>query len=313
MHHRCCTLSALAVAVCLAAPLAAQRHSFGSSPPTAPPPHTVAPQPIAPVSSGMGPIQFVSVNYGVPAPQALTRQLRAEDDRTRAAALSAVGVPAQYLQRGHVAVPRSMQLELAALDNNDELDALLTVELDQHIVTAVLVPEDGNWHRIATVFFATSFDDPHSTPSTFVHTARSLLQPDRYRAVFRAASAGANGNYVENEADLRIFNGRAVVTMSFASSARECMVAGQPGPATSLTGCTVTHRWIQPDPSAPGKRFLLVSATGRMNARDAADTLGSSRDFQIAHVRSFSCQPLVYSDTASRFEATGPSKPCTGR
>src|ERR1700743_3835664 len=66
-----------------------QRHSGGSSPPTAPPPHAGGTGPVVAVSSGMGAIQYVAVNYGVPPPQALARQLRAEDERSRAAALSA--------------------------------------------------------------------------------------------------------------------------------------------------------------------------------------------------------------------------------
>src|SRR5436305_1813985 len=90
----------------------AQRHGGRSSPPTAP--FVPAAQTAAPVavSSGLGAIQYVQVNYGVPAPQVLTRQLRFDDDRTRAAALSAVGAPGQYLQRGRIPMPRSVGMDL---------------------------------------------------------------------------------------------------------------------------------------------------------------------------------------------------------
>src|SRR5206468_3390093 len=143
-------------ALVFAAPLLfAQRHGGRSSPPTAPVPPPVVP--LVPVSTGLGAIQFVQVNYGVPAPQALTRQLRFDDDRTRAAALSAIGSPGQYLQHGHIPMPRAIDLQLVPLGNTDELDALLTAELDQHIVTAVLIPVEGNWRRIATLTFATPF------------------------------------------------------------------------------------------------------------------------------------------------------------
>jgi hypothetical protein len=53
-------------------------------------------------------------------------------------------------------MPRSIQLEFVALGTDDDLDALLTVELDQHIVTAILIPDDSNWRRIATVLCAHS-------------------------------------------------------------------------------------------------------------------------------------------------------------
>ena len=131
----------------------------------------------------MGALQFQGVNFGVPAPQSLTRQLEADDDRIRSASLAAIGAPAQYLARGHVPYAHSIQLDFVPLGTNDELDALLTVELDQHLVTAVLVPEGDTWRRVGTVVFPTPFYDPTTTPATFLRTARSFQQPNRYRAI----------------------------------------------------------------------------------------------------------------------------------
>src|SRR5579875_2356005 len=202
-----------------------QRHSLGSAPPTAPSVSTPKPAqpaaqpapivrqpasgaathaatasnshasssaaagpvgPIAPISTGLGAIQFFSASYSVPAPQTLTRQLSADDERTRSGALSSIGAPSQYLGKGHVPYPHSVQLDLVLLGESDQIDALLTVELDQHIVTSVMAPDGDNWRRIATVLFATSFGNGSSTPATFVRPLRSWLQPDRYRAVFHA-------------------------------------------------------------------------------------------------------------------------------
>jgi len=305
--------SLILVALALAAPaVCAQRHS--GSPPTAPArPAAAAPQPIVPVSSGMGPLQYVAVNYGVPAPQSLTRQLRADDDRTRAAALSAVGAPGEYLARGHVGMPRSIQLEFAALSNNDDLDAILTVELDQHIVTAILVPDDSNWKRVATVSFATPFDDPHVTPSIFVHTARSFLQRGRYRVIFHADSTDPHGNYIENEAHLRVLGDKAMITMSFASASRDCNPGTAPAPAgkhPDASGCTVMRRWFTPDPADPYHHFNLVTGTGHLSAKEAADALGVSRTYETAHLHSFSCQPYTFSDGTMRFEPTANAGPC---
>ncbi|AEU38114.1 hypothetical protein [Granulicella mallensis] len=305
----------IVLALALAAPVAlAQRHSGSSSPPTAPPgtPARPAngPQAITPASSGMGAIQFVAVNYGVPAPQSLTRQLRSDDDRTRAAALSAVGVPSQYLQRGHTGMPHSIQLEFADLGSSDDLDAMLTVEMDQHIVTAILMPDGDNWRRIATVFVADTFQDPRTTPATFAHTTRSLLQQDRYQAVFRALATDNKGNYTENEAHLRIFNNRAVITMNFASGARDCTSASVGKRTDAAGGCNIVHRWLQPDPTDPAKHFTLVTATGHLSAHEAADPLGTSRAYEDAHLRNFSCQPFLFSDVALRFEPTAISGPC---
>ncbi len=297
-----------------------QRHSFGSAPPTpvAQRPATPA-QPVVAVSSGMGPLQFFAVNYGVPAPQALTRQLRAEDERTRAAALSAVGAPGQYLQRGHIGQPRSVTLDLVNLSNADELDAVITVELDQHILSAILIPDESNWRRIATVAFPTSFDDPRTTPDTFAHLARSFLAADRYRVIFRADSASTNGDYVENEAHLRVINGRAIIVMSFASGSRECSAAASPVGAQNANPkraeppnntCTLMRRWLTQDSTDPTHRFLLVTGTGRMTGKEATDVIGMSRTFETAHLRTFACQPFGFSDTSLRFEPTGPNGAC---
>jgi hypothetical protein len=289
----------------------AQRHSYGSAPPTAPPHAPIAP---VAVSSGMGAIQFAAVNYGVPPPQALTRQLRADDDRTRAAALSAIGAPGQYMQRGHIVTPHSIQLEFAPLGNNEEVQALLTAELDQHIVTAVLVEDDGTWRRIATLLYATSFEDFHTTPSTFVHTARSLMQHDRYQAVFHATTIGPDGNFVENEADLRIINGKPVITMSFADAERDCgTTAPPPAHRPRPTGCTVTGRWFQADPIDPYRVFLLVSATGRVTPTEATGAFAYSRDFLYAHAHAITCQRFAYSEASLHFEPSGPPGPCPNR
>ena len=268
------------------------------------------------VSSGMGALQFVAVNYGVPAPQALSRELRSDDERTRQGALSAIGAPGQYLQRGHIGMPRSVAIDLVNLSNTDELDAVLTVELDQHILSAILIPDDSNWRRVATVLFPTSFDDPRTTLDTFVHLSRSFLAPDRYRVIFRADTAGANGDYVENEAHLRVINGRAIIIMSFASGSRECVAAPPANapvpkhPDGNSGTCAVMHRWLTQDSTDPTHRFFLVTATGRLNAHEAVDEISLSHTFEFAHLRNFSCQPFDFSDTTLRFEPTGPNGPC---
>jgi hypothetical protein len=299
---------ALALATYLVASSAmAQRHSGGSSPPTAP--HAAqrpAPVVIEPVSSGLGALQFFTVSYGVPAPQSLTRQLQADDDRTRTASLSAIGAPPQYLVHGHVPFPHSVQLDFVDLGSTDELDAILTVELDQHIVTAILTPEDGNWHRVATVLYSTAFADPNTSPSSFLRLDRSLLQKEHYRAVFHATTTAANGDATENEAHLRILNGHAVITLSFASNVRSCETVHKPG------GCELTHRWLQPDTSDPAHRFLMVTGTGRLTAREANDPLAGSHTFQLAHLRTFTCQPYVFSDAALRYQPTANPEPCSG-
>ena len=300
-------LSALLIAI---APAAAQRHTGLSSPPTAPPTpnRTAVPQPIAPVSSGLGVIQFFPVNYGTAAPQSLTRQLSAEDERTRVSALAALGVPSEYTARGRVPFARTVQLELAPLSSNADTDAVLTVELDHHIVTAVLMPVNGEWRRIATVLFPTATADPATTPSTFQRITRSVTEPNRYRAVFHARELLAGGDYIEYEAHLRIHNNRAIITTSFISDQRQCLSAPAGGKVLS---CAITSRWLQPDPGQPtARRFDLVSASGTLSAKDAANPLSASRDFQVAHLRHYTCQPFTFSEGSLRYEPTGPATAC---
>ena len=213
---------ALAAAV---APACAQRHSGITSPPTAPPPpQAAAPAPAAIVaaSSGMGPLQFVQANAPEPAPETLVAQLQAEDDRIRAAALSAIGAPTAYVAREHAPVPHSMQVNYVALGSAGELDAILTVELDLHLVSAILVPSGSAWRRVATVTYSTNFSDPTTNLGTFLRTVRSLIGPDHYTAIFHAVSLTPDGDLTEHEAHLNVFNGHAAITISFASSERVC-------------------------------------------------------------------------------------------
>jgi hypothetical protein len=290
--------------LCAQGTAVAQRHDGGSSPPTAPPPRPLAAaQTFAPVSSGMGALQFSTANYGVSAPQSLARQLQSSDERTRIAALSAIGVPGQYMAHGHVAFPHSVHLDFLALGETDELDAIVTVELDQHMVSAIMMPENEEWHRIATVLYATAFSDPATTPSTFLRTDRSLLEPLRYTAIFHAVANGANGDYTESEAHLRILNNRAVITLSFTSAERAC-------DAASERPCEVIERWLQADGSDPGHHFLLVTATGHVKSKDAGDPIASAETYETAHLRTFSCQPFVYSESALHFEPAANAAPC---
>ncbi len=292
----------------------AQRHSERSSPPTAQ--FVAPPAPIVAVSSGMGAIQFVAVNFGVPAPQALTRQLRFDDERTRSAALSAIGAPGQYLQHGHVPMPRAIDLQLAAIGTTDEMDALLTVELDQHLVTAVLVPVDGNWKRIATLIYAVPFEEGTASPTAWIRTERSLVQKDRYRAVFRATTGAPNGSFTENEAQLRIFGGKAVVTMSFESAERECSLPPTPAPTKAAAkanaqkyGCDVTERWFQVMPGDL-RHYELVTGSGHITVREAEDPLEHTQPMMLSHLRNFSCQPFAYSEASQHFEPTAADGPC---
>jgi hypothetical protein len=300
------SLLTLCVVGMLPAMAGAQRHNGLSSPPTPPPPHSVSAgtQPIVPVSTGLGAIQFVTVNYTVPAPQSLTRQLQADDDRTRSAALSAVGAPAQYLNHGHIPYPHSVQLDFVALGGNDELDAIITLELDQHIISAILVPQDDSWHRVATVLEATAFGNPATTPFTFLHLTRSLIQHERSRAIYRAATSAANGDITENEAHIRVLNNKAVILVSFASNVRACSTNPK------KPGCDITHRWLQPDSADALHHFFLVTATGHLSPRDIADPIGGGDTFQQARLRTFACQPYSYSDATQRYEPIANSGPC---
>jgi hypothetical protein len=299
-------LPLLCLGIIFPAAVAAQRHNGLSSPPTAPPQKAVAgASAIVPVSSGLGALQFASVNYGVPAPQALSRQITADDDRIRSAALAAIGAPGEYLGRGHIPFPHSLSLDFIALGMGTDLDAILTVELDQHIVSSVLVPEGDSWHRVATILYAVPFNDTANVPATFVRTARSLLQHERYRAVYRATSNGTNGDFTENEAHLRILANRADILISFVSAARQCNNAKRPG-------CDLTRRWLQPDPADPTQRALLVTATGHLSPRDAADPLASAPLFQQTHLRTFTCQPFAYSDVTQHYEPTANAGACPG-
>lgn len=341
---RIALLAAVASGTALGA--SAQKHSLGSAPPTAPvvaPPrpatqplpgttstqHATQPGtqagtqsasivrqaaasmgPIAAVSTGLGAIQFAPANLDSPAPQSLTRQLASDDERTRMAALATLGAPGQYLAHGHVPFPHSMQLDVLQLGNSDDLDALLTVELDQHVLSAVLIPEGSSWHRVATLTFASSFNAGNATPSNFVRPLRSWLEPGRYRAVYHATVNGANDDFTENEADLRVINGHAEIVMSFVSGARQCDATGQLRPPHQT--CEILQRWFEPDPTDPKHHFNLITGAGHFSAHEAADPLSQSRNYRLTRLRAFTCQPFIYSESAKHFEPIANAAPCAG-
>ena len=200
---------------------------------------------------------------------------------------------------------RAADVQLGA---GDELDALLTVELDQHIVSAVLVPDGDGWRRVATLFFASNFSNATATPSSFVRPLRSLLAPNRYRAVFHAPVNGPTGDFTENEADLRIVNNRAVVMLDFVSGARQCDATGQIRPPRQT--CALIQRWLEPDPTDPTHHFTLITGTGHFSAHEADDPLSRSRNYRMTHLRSFTCQPYTFSDSGMHFIPTANATPC---
>lgn len=303
--------SLLALAA-VAVPAHAQRHSGITSPPTAPPPPQAAPPPpapIVPVSSGLGPLIFTQANALEPAPESLVAQLQAEDDRIRAAALSAIGAPSSYVSREHAPVPHSIQINYVVLGNSGELDAIVTVELDLHLVSAILVPSGSAWRRVGTVTYATNFADPTTNLGTFLRTVRSLLGPEHYTAIFRGASVTPDGDLTEHEAHLNIFNGHAAITISFASAERVCETAHLQA-HTPHGDCDLTERWLQGEPSLGGAAAVLVTATGRVGVHDAIDPVSRTRLFDFTRTRNYECQPYEFSDETSHYEPTANSAPC---
>jgi len=298
-------LAALPVALlCIVCPASAQKHDLGSSPPTAPPAKPIAvPQATPLATPSLGTLQFSTANLAVSAPQSLATQLQTSDDRTRTAALAAIGAPETYLDHGHVPFPHSVRLDLLALGTSNELDAILTVELDQHLVSAIFMPEDDQWHRIATLIYPTSFTNPSTTPSTFLRADRALRELQHYTAIFHSTATGQNGDFTETEVHLRILNGRPTITTGFASSERTC-------DPTHQRPCDITQRWLQPDSTDPEHRFLLVTATGHDKPNQAGDPIAHAETFEESRLRDFSCQPFAFSDTTLHFEPSGPPVPC---
>jgi hypothetical protein len=302
-------LLALAVA---AVPARGQRHSGITSPPTAPPPPQAAPPPpapIVPVSSGLGPLVFTQANAPEPAPESLVSQLQADDDRIRAAALSAIGAPTTYLSREHAPVPHSTQINYVALGSSGELDAIITVELDLHLVSAIMIPSGSSWRRVATVSYATNFADPTTNLGTFLRTVRSLIGPDHYTAIFRGVSITPDGDLTEHEAHLNVFNGRAAITISFASAERVCETPHLQ-PHTPHGDCDLTERWLQGEPSQSSGEAILVTAIGRVGLHEAIDPVSRMRLFDFAHTRNYECQPFEFDDDTSHYEPTANSAPC---
>jgi hypothetical protein len=254
-------------------------------------------------------MQFVQANAPEPAPEALIAQLQAEDDRIRAAALSAIGAPAAYVSREHAPVPHAMQVQYAALGAAGEMDAILTVELDLHLVSAILVPSGSAWRRVGTVTYASNFADPTTNLGTFLRTVRSLIGPDHYTAVFHAVTITPDGDLTEHEAHLNVFSGHAAITISFASAERVCETPHLQ-PHTPHGDCDLTERWLQVEPAQGDGVAILVTAIGHVGAHDAIDPVSRMRLFDFARTRSYDCQPFQFNDETSHYEPTANSAPC---
>lgn len=292
--------------LCAASAGLAQRHDLGSSPPTAPPPKQVIVPPVVipdPLNTGLGSLQFSPSDALVSAPELLAVQVQSSNDRLRTAALAAIGAPSQYLTPQHIAFPHSVHLDFEALGNSYTLDAILTIELDHHIVSAILAPEDEVWHRLATVSSATPFSDPATTPATFVRADRSMREPQFYTAIFHTGTTGSGSDFTDTEVHLRILNGRAAITMSFASAERTC-------DPTHQRPCDFTERWIQPGTTDPKDEVTLVTAAGHLRPGDAGDPLARSESYEASHLRTFTCQPLLFSDDTLHFDPVADAAPC---
>jgi hypothetical protein len=301
-------LLALAAA---ALPAHAQRHSGITSPPTAPPVQQPAPPPapIVAVSSGMGPLQFIQANSVEPAPELLARQLQAGDERIRAAALAAIGTPNADITHEHAPIPHSIQVSYVVLGASGELDAILTAELELHLVSAILVPSNGEWRRVATVTYATTFADPTSNLGTFVRSVRSLIGPDHYTAIFHGISITPDGDITEHEAHLNVINGKAAITISFVSNERICEAAHLQ-PRTPHADCDLTQRWLQAEPTLGAPNAVLVTATGHIGAHDTLDPISRTHLFDFAGARNYTCQPFLFSDDTQHYEPTANVAPC---
>ena len=257
----------------------------------------------------MGPMQFVQANAPEPAPETLVAQLQAQDDRIRAAALSAIGAPSAYVSREHPPIPHSVQMTYAALGDAGELDAIVTVELDLHLVSGIFIPSGSAWRRVGTVTYATNFADPTTNLGTFLRTVRSLIGPDHYTAVFHAVSVTPDGDLTEHEAHLNVFSGKAAITISFASAERVCE-SQRLQPHTPHGDCDLTERWLQGEPAQGDGAAILVTATGRVGAHDAIDPVSRIRLFDFARTRNYECQPFQFNDETSHYEPTANSAPC---
>jgi hypothetical protein len=251
--------------------------------------------------------------------------MRDSDDLTRAGALVAVGAPAWYLEQGSIPTPRSVRLDLLPLGDSRKLDAILTVELDHHIVSAILLPRPARpqaptngqssvkllgksqpppptqWYRIASVIYPISSANPSTSIQRLLLTSRSLINPARYTAVYHTITDGPNRDFKETEVRLQIFSGHAVITAGFTSRQRSCDAAAQ-------NPCEITRRWLQPDPSDPRHRFLLVTATGYQQRGERGRPIAHTRIFEDSHLRTFLCQPLSFSNATLQFEPlSGPT------
>ena len=181
-------LPGTAAAQCALTAAHAQRHGARSSPATAPASgrnRRLRRPRSSPSAAGLGAIQFVAgqlrcARAAGPHPPAALR--RRPHPRRRALRHRRAG---QYLQHGHIPMPRAIELELVnAIQQRRSRRAAYRRARPAHRHRR----HDPAGRQLApyrhTCIYPTPFYDPTTTPSTWLRTARSLVQADRYRAIF---------------------------------------------------------------------------------------------------------------------------------
>ncbi|MGA2712092.1 MAG: hypothetical protein ABSG41_03220 [Bryobacteraceae bacterium] len=181
-------------------------------------------------------------------PESVVRDLRADDDGTRAKALRLFGYPEAEMK--DVPKPDQIELRYAAIGDDATLQAIVAITVNVSMAyAAVAVPRAKGWERIGTFFCWCKYE---SSPLQFVDIRLASSSGRAWSELVLRPSGGGTGVYGRDEAHFRIHNGALRKVISFVSFRRSCQ---PPDPcmieARSLSGNTLVQSREQFEADSP--------------------------------------------------------------
>lgn len=181
-------------------------------------------------------------------PESIVRDLRSDDEGSRAKALRLFGYPEAQMQ--DVPKPDQIELRYAALGDDATLQAIVAITVNGVMeYAAVALPKAKAWERIGTFFCWCKYQ---SSPLQFVDVRLASQSTRVWSELVLRPSGGGTGAYDREEMHFRVHNGALRKVLSFVSFRRSCQV---PDPCIvetrSLSGNMLVQSREQFDTDSP--------------------------------------------------------------
>lgn len=246
-------------------------------------------------------------HQGWPPPELLVQRLRSSDDVVRTNAFTLFGLNLKQADMA-VAPPDKVQLSYAALGADTTQDAVVALELTDHILAAVAVPTRRGWERIA-VFDCWCKYDMKGDRDTLMESVQLRYAPEYaasspFELVLRA-SGGGTGLYEQQEGHFRLYRGELRRVMSFISRRETC----DPTARTPYQ-CDIEKRWFYTTSFGNVEGGVLVESRGSFAPHTTPSVQWEVRDIENRHLRPATCHAFRWNRDKFQYEPITVSDPC---